>query len=178
MNRTRLVSLTCLLAALTGTCLARQQPRSSRAAAGSYQVSGTVVHALTGEPLAGVTVVLSPNADLSRQRGTDRTEDEARPAEIRPVLSGKDGSFAFTGLKAGKYSLSAAKRGFSQQGYEQHEQFATAIVAGPDKDSANLVFRLQPDASIGGRIVDEHNESVGLPAIQPDDGGEVGELFR
>jgi hypothetical protein len=98
--------------------------------------------------------------DLSRQRGTDRTEDEARPAEIRPVLSGKDGSFAFTGLKAGKYSLSAAKRGFSQQGYEQHEQFATAIVAGPDKDSANLVFRLQPDASIGGRIVDEHNESV------------------
>jgi hypothetical protein len=98
--------------------------------------------------------------DLSRQRGTDRTEDESRPAEIRPVLSGKDGSFAFTGLKAGKYSLSAAKRGFSQQGYEQHEQFATAIVAGPDKDSANLVFRLQPDASIGGRIVDEHNESV------------------
>lgn len=160
MNRTRLVGLTCLLAALTGTCLARQQPRSSRAAAGSYQVSGTVVHALTGEPLAGVTVVLSPNVDLSRQRGTDRTEDESRPAEIRPVLSGKDGSFAFTGLKAGKYSLSAAKRGFSQQGYEQHEQFATAIVAGPDKDSANLVFRLQPDASIGGRIVDEHNESV------------------
>jgi len=160
MNRTRLVGLTCLLAALTGTCLARQQPRSSRAAAGSYQVNGTVVHALTGEPLAGVTVVLSPNVDLSRQRGTDRTEDESRPAEIRPVLSGKDGSFVFTGLKAGKYSLSAAKRGFSQQGYEQHEQFATAIVAGPDKDSANLVFRLQPDASIGGRIVDEHNESV------------------
>jgi hypothetical protein len=160
MNRTRLVGLTCLLAVLTGTCLARQQPRASRTAAGSYQITGTVVHALTGEPLPGVTVALSPNVDLSRQRGTDRTEDAPRPAEIRPVLSGRDGSFAFTGLKAGKYSLSAAKRGFSQQGYEQHEQFATAIVAGPDKDSANLVFRVQPDASIGGRIVDEHNESV------------------
>ena len=160
MKHTQLFGLTLLLVALAGTCSARQQPRSSRTAAGSYQVNGTVVHALTGEPLAGVTVVLSPNVELSRQRGTDRTEAEARPAEIRPVLSGRDGSFAFTGLKADKYSLSAAKRGFSQQGYEQHEQFSTAIVAGPDKDSANLVFRLQPDASIGGRIVDEHNDSV------------------
>ena len=84
-----------------------------------------------------------------------------RDDEIDPTLSASDGSFSFSGLRAGKYSLSASKRGYSQQTYEQHEMFSTAIVVGPDKESSGLLFRLQPDASISGHIVDDHNEAVG-----------------
>jgi protocatechuate 3,4-dioxygenase beta subunit len=142
----------------------QRQPASSSALAGSYQINGTLVHSLTGEPLAGVTVVLSlaPNAEPERQRVFNTAPRYAapRPPEIRPVVTTSDGEFGFTGLRAGKYSLAASKRGFSQQLYEQHEQFSTAIVVGPDKDSSNIIFRLEPDASIGGRIIDEHNEPV------------------
>lgn len=143
--------------------VAQRQPVSS-APAGSYQVNGIVVHAGTSEPLAGVSVMLSlsPTMEPERQRAFDIASRYIAPplTEIRPVVTTSDGRFSFTGLKPGKYSLSAAKRGFSQQAYEQHEQFSTAIVVGPNNDSENLIFHLQPDASIGGRIVDEHNESV------------------
>lgn len=150
----------CLTLLLTGTATAWQQPKSARPPAGAYEISGRVISALTSEPLAGVTVNLSVSQDQSRPRILNRNADASRASEIAPVTTGADGSFIFSGLRPGKYSLSATKRGFGQQLYEQHEQFSSAIVVGPDKDSANVIFRLKPDASIGGRIVDEHNEPV------------------
>ena len=151
----RLILLSTIFA-LSGFAVAQQKAEPSP---GSYQVSGMVVHALSGQPLAGVTVVLALNVDSDLPRLT-RPNSASRPPEIHPVTTGSDGNFVFTGLKTGKYSLSASKRGFSQQAYEQHENFSTAIIVGPDKDSSNLIFRLNPDASITGRIVDEHNEPV------------------
>src|ERR1017187_6599979 len=74
--------------------------------------------------------------------------------------TGADGRFAFTGLSRGKYSLMAAAHGFMLQGFERHDMYATAIVAGPDLDSEHLVFRLQPDASVEGQVTDENNDSV------------------
>ncbi len=144
---------------LTATCVAWQQPKQPRAGSSNYEVSGRVVNAVTSEPLAGVTVSLSLNQEGPRQRMLNRGNDPSR-LEINPVVTDKDGGFAFSGLKPGKYSLGGAKRGFAQQLYEQHEGFSTAIVVGPEKDSSNIVFRLQPDASIGGRVIDDHSEPI------------------
>lgn len=151
---------TFLALLIAANCLA-QPPKPARPAAAeaTYHVSGIVVHALTGEPMSGVTVGLSQNLPPARLRAGDQ-DDAPRPPEIRPVLSAKDGTFTFSRLKAGAYTLSAGRRGFSQQTYQQHEQFSTGIVVGPDKDPGQIVFRLQPDASLSGRIVDEHNEPV------------------
>ena len=63
-------------------------------------------------------------------------------------------------MRAGKYQLSAERRGFASQQYQQHENFSTAIVAGPGLDSGNIVFRVLPDASFSGRIADEQGDAV------------------
>lgn len=80
--------------------------------------------------------------------------------DARNVNSGPDGTFSFTGLGPGEYSLMAHGRGFRPQSYDQHEQYSSAIVVGPDKQSTGIRFRVEPDASISGTIVDEHNEPV------------------
>ena len=66
----------------------------------------------------------------------------------------------FTGLPAGKYSLSAAHRGFIESMFDQHERFSTAIVTGGDADSEHLVFRLTPQAVLSGHVFDEAGEPV------------------
>lgn len=118
---------------------------AQRVAAGKYEVSGTVVNAQSGQPLESVEVALA----VSRGQGA--------PWKMKTA---SDGHFAFSGVAADKYTLSALRRGFSQQLFEQHENFSSAIVTGPDLVSTGLVFRLQPDASIAGTVLDDHNEPV------------------
>ncbi len=76
------------------------------------------------------------------------------------MVTGPDGRFLFKGVDRGKYSLTAQGRGFSLQAYQQHGQYSTAIAVGPGLDSENLIFRLLPDASISGMVLDEENEPV------------------
>ena len=157
MKNARLLLLVVLL---TGSSRAWQQPKAERAVSGNYEISGRVVNTVTSEPLPGVTVTLSLSQNGLRPRTLNRGDNPSRSAEINPVITDKDGGFLFPGVKPGKYSLGGSKRGFVQQLYEQHEGFSTAIVVGPDKESSNIIFRLKPDASVVGRIIDEHNEPV------------------
>jgi hypothetical protein len=76
------------------------------------------------------------------------------------VVTSEDGKFEFLGLPAGKYSLEGAKRGFISAGYDQHDQFSTAIVTGSGFDTETLVLRLAPDAVITGKILDEVGEPL------------------
>jgi hypothetical protein len=51
--------------------------------------------------------------------------------EPRTLLTGEDGRFFFDGIPASKYRLSATKRGFLTQAYEEHDNYSTAIAVGP-----------------------------------------------
>jgi protocatechuate 3,4-dioxygenase beta subunit len=119
---------------------------AEQAAAGrNLRVSGTVVDASTGQPLARARVFLTP-------------ADEHDSGEF--ALSGDDGRFAFENLAPGHYVLGAGRKGYVQQLYKQHEQFSTAIIVGPDVVTENLRFELHPAASISGQVVDERTEPV------------------
>jgi hypothetical protein len=109
------------------------------------RITGTVVHAITGQPLAGIDVSISPT-----EQGNLTIE----------TTTGADGRFVFEKVARGKFTLSAHGRGFSEQAYQQHAPFSTAIAVGPGIVSENLVFQLVPDASIAGSVMDEENESV------------------
>lgn len=74
--------------------------------------------------------------------------------------SSEGGRFEFDGLPAGKFSLDGAKRGFISASYEQHEQYSTAIVTGPDLKTDQLMLRLNPVALIGGHVRDENGDPV------------------
>jgi hypothetical protein len=76
------------------------------------------------------------------------------------VETGEDGQFNFSGLQPGKYDLSAAKRGYLTESYQQHENFSTAIAVGPGLESENLVFHLLPQAIFYGTVNDESGEPV------------------
>jgi len=144
--------LVCLW--LVAACWAEQPGRARQVPAASYRISGKVVDSLSGEPLGQVEVGVS----FIENSGTTRNL-------TAQTLTKDDGQFAFENLRAGKYSLAAQKRGYGLQAFDQHGSFATAIAAGPNLTSDGLVFRLQPQASIVGRILDEEHEAVPNAAI-------------
>ena len=111
-----------------------------------FRIAGTIVNALTGEPLARARVALSISGTAQQQ--------------IARVITSEDGRFAFTRLAAGKYSLQGAKRGFVAAAYEQHEQFWTGIVTGAGLDTENLRLQLTPLAFLSGKVLDESGEPV------------------
>jgi 5-hydroxyisourate hydrolase-like protein (transthyretin family) len=131
---------------------AQPQPAGSPPRPGTgYPIVGVVVSSVTGQPLSGVTVYI--NATENRQ--------SSQTMETRA-----DGRFAFTGLPAAKYSLTANARGYRAQGFNQHGNFFTGIAVGPDLNSGNLVFRLVPDAAIEGVITDDDGEPVRNASVQ------------
>jgi hypothetical protein len=95
-------------------------------------------------------------------------------------VTGEDGQFVFAGLELGKYRLTAARRGYLTQSYQQHESFSTAIAVGPNLKSEGLIFNLMPQAVFYGVVTDETGEPIraaqvrlfedqdrgGLPSIQ------------
>ena len=60
----------------------------------------------------------------------------------------------------GKISLNGARRGFISAGYDQHDQYSSAIVTGAAIDTENLVLQLAPRAAISGRVLDESGEPI------------------
>jgi hypothetical protein len=114
-----------LLASGLGCCAA-QAP----VAGAGREISGVVVSAKSGEPLADTHVELA------------RTGDRKSVAE---TVTDAEGGFAFESLADGKYDLSASRRGFVSSSYEQHDSgVSTAIVTGEGLVSTGLRFELVP----------------------------------
>ncbi|PYP91119.1 MAG: hypothetical protein DMG65_08960 [Candidatus Angelobacter sp. Gp1-AA117] len=138
----RFFSLT-LVFVLFAAALATGQPQAKPPA--TFEISGTAVDSLTGQPLTGVHVAVA--------QVTARNN-------FRIVVTGEDGKFFFDGLARGKYALTAQRIGYLTQSFDQHGQYSTSIAVGPGQDARGLIFRVRPQASISGQVVDEHNEPV------------------
>jgi len=108
----------------------------------AYRISGVVVDAVTGVPVA--------HAEVSISVGTDETKTTA----------GEDGRFVFQGLEAAKYPLFATAQGYAREGHNQHGGFQTAVAVGSEIDSEHVIFRLHRQAIITGRVTNEHGEGV------------------
>lgn len=136
----RIVRLAVLLSGGLA-CLAQNASPGAQ----TYRISGRVVDARSGAALTrcSVQIVNVKNSHQSRM-----------------VNSGDDGGFVFEGLPQGKYSLSAYRHGYLRQNYEEHGNFSTAIAAGPDLVSENLIFKLVAESVIEGTVTDEAAEPV------------------
>ncbi len=127
---------TLALFLLMATGVVAQQPPD----AGSFEISGVVVDAASGHPLAQARVVIVP----ARTRGP-----------LRIVITGQDGGFRFQGVNRGKYNLTAGRRGYLTEAFDQHEQYSTAIATGPGLESRGLILRLHSEGKISGVITDD-----------------------
>jgi uncharacterized surface anchored protein len=110
-----------------------------------YKIAGTVVSKTDGHALARARVTVTDSKDSHK---------------FQTRVTGDDGKYEFTGLPAGKYSLNGAKKGFISAGYDQHDQYWTAIVTGAGLDTEHLPLRLTPDAIVSGKVLDESGEPV------------------
>jgi hypothetical protein len=139
--------LTMALCLVGARALAAPQIASPQATipGGGYRIAGTVVSKADAHPLSHARIFV-------RDAGDQR--------KFQSVVTSDDGKFEFSELPAGKYSLEGAKRGFISAGYDQHDQFSTAIVTGAGLDTESLVLRLAPDAVITGKILDEAGDPV------------------
>lgn len=131
----------CLMAAFTPACA--QAPAA--AITGPCRVAGTVVNAVTGEPVRGALVALLSVAD-SRIFATSE--------------SGDDGHFALDHLPAAKFQLTVSKRGYSTSFYDQHEEYNSAIVTGAGQETGDLIFKLAPAAVLSGVITGDGGDAI------------------
>jgi uncharacterized surface anchored protein len=139
------VALLSVLAALPVQAQSRPPASAGTAVAGIYRVAGTVVNSVTGEPVRGATV------------GVLTLEDSSR---IGAAQSSNDGRFSIGGLAAGKYQLTASKRGYSTAFYDEHELFSSAVVTGAGQDTGNFVFRLVPGTVLRGVVTGDGGDPV------------------
>lgn len=116
-----------------------------------FRVSGKVVNAVNGQPIANAEVWLG-NADKF-----ETTQQK--------LLTGDDGTFGFAVANPGKYTISGQANGFRRQGFEQHGMYSSAIVVKAGLNTENIVFRLRPDARLMGIVEDDDHEPIGGATI-------------
>jgi Carboxypeptidase regulatory-like domain len=136
-----------MLLALPGLTQSAPQSPDPHKSPGSnlYRIAGTVVNSASGEPLRHATV-----AALSE-------EDSHTVASAE---SDSEGRFALLNLPAAKYQLTASKRGYRTAFYDEHDEYSTAIVTGPDQDTGSLTFRLVPGGVLHGVVLTDGGDPV------------------
>jgi Carboxypeptidase regulatory-like domain len=140
--RTKLVFVLALASCAGWASLRAQAPGSAN---GTYRIAGMVVDGASGRPLgqAEVTIGLIEGKNLRQTNAT-----------------GMDGRFSFEGLSAGRYQLSARRRGYVAQSYKEHDDYWSAIVVGPGLKSDEVKFAMTAGASIAGRVFDERGDAL------------------
>lgn len=144
-NLSRRLLLTAISFTLAFASQAKAVQQPNQTADPVWRISGKVVDARSGAALARCSVGIEPVTG----RG-----------EPRSLMTGGDGQFFFPGLMPGKYRLTAARRGYLLQAYEQHADYSTAIAVGPGLESEGLTFKVIPEAIISGTVTDERGEPV------------------
>ncbi len=100
---------------------------------------------VTGEPIQRASVAVLTEADSHT---------------VATVLTDNEGRFSLNGLAAAKYQLTAAKRGYRNAYYDEHDEFSTAIVTGEGQDPTGLAFKLMPGAVLRGTVTGDGGDAV------------------
>lgn len=115
-------------------------------ATGSGFISGTVVDAVTGKPIAEATVMM--NTRLSAPVGR-----AGPPAAAAPVLTDSQGRFFFASLPAGLYTAQAGKTGYNSAPFGPIELAEAERVH-------DWKLKLARQASLAGTLRDETGDPV------------------
>ncbi len=135
----------------------------------TFAVAGRMIDEATGRPLARATVniaAVTPEEDSLPPRRDGPSGGDT----LGETTTGSDGSFRFSGLAAGRYHLSASRRGYLPASFEEHGGFFAAVIVGEGDSAAvganHLRFPLLPLASIRGTILDSSGDPVQSATVQ------------
>ncbi len=123
-----------------------------QAAPAKGSIEGQVMNLKAGSPLKKASVQLVTMNAGGRGQGAVRKVAE----------TDEQGRFAFTGLDAGKYQLSAERQGFLRQNYgaRKYSGGGTPVLVAEGQNVKAIVFQLTPQAVITGKVLDEDGEGV------------------
>ena len=116
-----------------------------------YRIAGTLINAVTEEPIQRATISLLAESDSHT---------------LATTLTDSEGHFAIENLDADKYQLTAAKRGYRTTFFDEHEEYSSAIVTGSKTgsevylDVEHLTFRMTPGGLIHGLVMVDTGEPV------------------
>ncbi|MGH9736950.1 MAG: hypothetical protein ACRD8A_20460 [Candidatus Acidiferrales bacterium] len=134
--RPRLLALALFAAILVShwcvVCVHAQQPLAT------YDLPGQVVNSVTGEPIGGALV-------------------EEYSSNRQAQFSASNGSFDFTGLPRGHFSVVARKPGFFSE-RESGNRTITDVASVPTQTS--FVVKLVPEAIIFGQVTGAHGQAL------------------
>ncbi len=145
----RAVAFVLAITTMFGAALVGQQPARDRRTvdtAGTGAIRGRVFASDTGAPLAHAYVSLDPSPDPKRSS----------------MLTDLDGRFEFTGLPAGRYRLTASKRGYLQLEFGQRRprQNGKPIELAKGAVMEPVDFVLPPAGAISGTVTDDLGEPL------------------
>ena len=144
---------------LTGAVASAQtgaQPRreaKQSASAIKYEITGVVINSVSGDPVSRCHL----SATLNQRGGGGNRQF---PASANDSVCDAHGRFTVTVPSAGSWRLVASARGFVSQAYDAHPPYASAVVLTPEAPTKDLEFRISPEASIVGVVLDEAGEAV------------------
>ncbi len=123
-----------------------------------YEITGVVINSVNGNPVphCRLTASLTGSSGI----GLGGFGNRQFPAPANSFDCDAHGHFTVTVPSAGAWRLTASARGFVSQAYDEHEFFSSAIVLTAEAPTKDLEFRLGPEASIVGVVLDEAGEPV------------------
>ena len=126
---------------------------SAKATSSAYSITGTVVNSGTGAPVARchITATHSDRGSSANKRGG--SQQSATDTDER-------GHFVLTLASDGDWALRASARGYRSQALDEHQGYSTSVVLTERAPTYDVLFRLAPDSTITGVILDEGNEPV------------------
>ena len=138
------------------------QQQVSVASAPKGSIEGQVVNAKTGTPLKKTSIRLNM-VMIGNTAGT--AAGQQRPV-VRTADTDEQGRFSFAGLDPGKYRLAAERQGFLRQSYGERRFSGggTPVLVGDGQSVKDVLFRLNPQAVITGKVLDEDGDP--LPNVQ------------
>jgi hypothetical protein len=144
-RRYALFVLALLLAPYAGLAQSSADPRPWRA-----RVTGRVLSAETGVPLARATVEIS----------STKLVTTAIPSVSRTATSDDNGAFEFAELPAGDFTLSVTRAGYHLAGSRRFSQAGFHRVSVQRQQTVEVTLAMNRGGAIAGRIVDEWGEPV------------------
>ena len=114
-------------------------------------LEGKISHAVTGEPVKKVSVILS-----SRGKNTTAETDDK-------------GAFSFDNLEPGRYTLMAQKNGFAPGAYgaRGNSMVGTPLNLSAGQQMKGLNWKLLPNAVITGKVLDADGEPIQNAMVMP-----------
>jgi Carboxypeptidase regulatory-like domain len=148
--------MACVCGGVTPSLVSAQTKTDTKHAAASthYEITGIVINSVSESPVPHCHLAASLVA--ARGRGPNRQF----PASTNDSEADEQGHFSITLPSAGSWHLTASARGYVTQAYDAHQNFSSAVVLTAKSPTIDLRFRLSPEASITGVVLDEAGEAV------------------